>query len=409
MLLPARIKSYSKVVIAQEGKELRISPEVEVGSDPVTYPVTYQWKRIYSRVKRKPVEGATDGTLVFSGKDVTTVLNHAKFWLELTSAGRTVRTGVIEVLVAPLMAVESHPKSQNFTAGEKVTLVAGFTGDPFIQWQRNGIDMPEATGPRHEFLATAADNNAIFTAEAKYPVLVDHKQAFRVLNYLRFLASALAFLPMDLQPAYRLFIFHQVLAQRPSVTSRGAKLTMNVGPEITIPLKSTSTQVGSKATFNFGVIGNVRYRWFRIFKGVRYILYGETNPTFTTPDTTSVDDGTLYEAEATDENGLSVTSSAMLTVYDKPSAILNPIPWITDPQDVEVIEGEAASIGVEVYLGDGPFYYRLYAVVFKDDFTLDDEYALNKDHFYFPWDRSNVSYRLVGGSTNPKYTIEDAK
>ncbi|GCE11977.1 sugar-binding protein [Tengunoibacter tsumagoiensis] len=66
-------------------------------------------------------------------------------------------------------SILTQPQSQTVSAGQVVTLSVQAGGTPpfTYQWQRNGIDIPNAVGPQYTFSSTSADNGAQFTVTVK--------------------------------------------------------------------------------------------------------------------------------------------------------------------------------------------------------------------------------------------------
>ena len=103
-----------------------------------------------------------------------------------------------------------------------------------------------------------------------------------------------------------------------SVPSNAATLTVDVPPSITAQPASQTVTAGQTATFSVIATGTapLTYQWQR---GSTPIL-GATSPTYTTPATTSADNGSTFQVVVTDAAGNTPSAPATLTVNPAPVA-----------------------------------------------------------------------------------------
>ena len=119
-------------------------------------------------------------------------------------------------------------------------------------------------------------------------------------------------------------------------------------PVITRQPRNRTVQEGQTATFSVTATGNppLTYQWLE--GGV--VIDGATQSRYTTPPTTSADNGTLYSVIVTNPNGSVTSNQAKLTVLFAPV--------ITDqPDDVSVRAGQSATFRVTA-IGTAPLTYQ---------------------------------------------------
>lgn len=127
-----------------------------------TAPLSYQWRR-----GAFDVVGATGATYSFTpgladtGSTFSVVVTNAAGSVTSVQATLTVNAAPAEP-VAP--SIEAHPASVTAGVGQTVTFtVVAFGTTPLgYQWRRNGVDIPDATGPSYQRAALAEDNDAAF-------------------------------------------------------------------------------------------------------------------------------------------------------------------------------------------------------------------------------------------------------
>lgn len=120
-------------------------------------------------------------------------------------------------------------------------------------------------------------------------------------------------------------------------------------PAITTQPAAQTAFIGEAATFTVTASGTPTptYQWL---KGGSAIS-GATGTSYTTPATAPADDGSLFTVTISNSAGSVTSSSAKLTVAVKPAAIA------TQPADVSVTEGSAATFSV-IATGTAPIAYQ---------------------------------------------------
>ena len=167
--------------------------------------------------------------------------------------------------------ITAQPASQTVAEGATATftVTASGTAPLSYQWQRNGSPISGATSASYSTPTTSADNGASFL------VVVSNSSG--------------------------------------SVQSSSATLTVTSGaPNITgQPLDQTVT-LGATATFSVTASGNapLSYQWQRNGSPIS----GATGTSYTTPATTSSDNGALYAVVVSNPLGSATSRSAVLTV-----------------------------------------------------------------------------------------------
>ena len=145
------------------------------------------------------------------------------------------------------------------------------TGSPPLQyqWRKNGANIPGATNSSYTTPATVAtDNGSLFS------VVVSNGGG--------------------------------------SVTSRNAKLTVNIPPSITTQPANKTVRAGQTAKFTVTATGTtpLSYQWKK--NGVN--ITGATQASYTTPPTTLADNGSLFAVVVSNVAGSVTSNNAILTV-----------------------------------------------------------------------------------------------
>jgi hypothetical protein len=213
--------------------------------------------------------------------------------------------------VAP--AITTQPTSQTVTTGQTATFTALANGTAPLsyQWQKNGSNISGATAASYTTPATtAADNGSIFD------FLVSNSQG--------------------------------------SVTSSAATLTVNtaaVAPTIT--RQPTSQTVTAAQTATFTVVANgtapLTYQWQKNGSSIS----GATAASYTTPATTSTDNGSAFAVVVTNSAGTVTSSTATLAV--NAAAVAPAI--TTQPTSQTVTAGQTATFTVAAN-GTAPLSYQ---------------------------------------------------
>jgi beta-galactosidase len=210
-------------------------------------------------------------------------------------------------------AIMTQPTSQTVTAGQTATftVVANGTAPLTYQWQKNGSNIGGATAPSYTTPATTtADNGSTFS------VVVTNSKG--------------------------------------TVASSAATLTVNtaaVPPTITTQPTSQTVTAGQTATFTVVANGTapLSYQWQKNGSNIG----GATAPSYTTPATTTADNGSTFSVVVTNSKGSVTSNAATLTV--NAAAVAPTI--VTQPLGLTVTVGQTATFLV-VASGTAPLSYQ---------------------------------------------------
>ena len=171
-------------------------------------------------------------------------------------------------------SITTQPVSQSVVAGQTATfsVVAASSGTLAYQWKKNGTTITGATSSSYTTSATSSADNG-----AKFSVVVANGAD--------------------------------------TVTSNDATLTVSataVAPAITKPPENQSVTAGQTASFSVSASGTspFGYQWKK--NGTN--ISGATASTYTTPATSSADNGALYSVVVFNGAGTVTSSNATLTV-----------------------------------------------------------------------------------------------
>jgi hypothetical protein len=235
-----------------------------------TAPLTYQWSR-----NGASISGATLAS--YSTPATTLADNDAQFYVVVSdpAGNMTSRTAVLTVTPAAVApSITSEPASRSVTVGQTASfsVVASGTAPLTYQWSRNGASISGATLASYSTPATTlADNGAQF-----YVVVSD--------------------------PAG-------------NMTSRTAVLTVTpapVAPSITSEPVNQTVTVGQSAAFSVTATGTapLTYQWLKSGQPIA----GATSSTYTTPATTTSDNGSQFSVTVSNSAGSVTSNAATLTV-----------------------------------------------------------------------------------------------
>ena len=123
----------------------------------------------------------------------------------------------------------------------------------------------------------------------------------------------------------------------------------NVAPTITTQPSNQTVTSGQTATFSLAATGTPAptYQWRK--NGAN--ISGATSASYTTPATTTADNGAQFSCVVSNAAGNVTSNNATLTVNVAPPTIT------TQPVSVTVIEGQTATFSL-VVAGTGPFTYQ---------------------------------------------------
>jgi hypothetical protein len=274
-----------------------------------TAPLTYQWKK-----SGTAISGAVASS--YTTPATTSSDNGSQFTVTVTnSAGNVTSNAATLTVTASAVAptITTQPVSKTVTAGQTATfsVVATGTAPLTYQWKKNGTAISGATSSSYTTPATTtADSGSQFT------VVVTNAAG--------------------------------------SATSNAATLTVNaapVAPSITTQPVSVTVTAGQTATFSVVATGTapLTYQW----KKSGTVISGATASSYTTPATTSSDNGSQFTVVVTNAAGSATSNAATLTVNVVPVA-----PSITtQPANKTVTVGQTATFSV-VATGTAPLTYQ---------------------------------------------------
>ena len=213
--------------------------------------------------------------------------------------------------VAP--TISAQPASQTVTAGQTATfsVTASGTSPLSYQWQKNSTNIAGATAANYTTPATTSSDNG-----AKFDVVVSNSAG--------------------------------------SITSAIATLTVNaaaVAPTITAQPANQTVTVGQTATFNVTATGTapLSYQWQKNSTNIM----GAAAASYTTPATTSADNGAKFDVVVSNAAGNKTSAMATLTVNAAAVA-----PTITaQPANQTVTVGQTATFSVTA-TGTAPLSYQ---------------------------------------------------
>ena len=174
-----------------------------------------------------------------------------------------------------LPAISSQPASVTVTVGSTATFSVTATSDTALsyQWRKNGSNISGATSASYTTPATtSADNGALYSV-----VVTNAKGSVTSANATLTVKSSDATLPV--------------------ITSQPASVTVNAGSPATFSVTATSSSAMS-------------YQWRKNGSSIS----GATSASYTTPATTSADNGALFSVVVTNANGSTTSANATLTV-----------------------------------------------------------------------------------------------
>jgi len=272
-----------------------------------TAPLSYQWQKNGVNVAgataasyTTPVTATSD-----SGSTFDVVVSNTAGTVTSAAATLTVNAAA----VAP--TITTQPTNQTVTAGQTATftVVAAGTAALSYQWQKNGANVAGATSASYTTPVTATS---------------DSGSTFRVVvsNTVGTVSSAAATLTVTVAP---------------------------VAPTITTPPANQTVSVGQPATFTVLAAGTapLSYQWQKNGANVA----GATAASYTTPVTTTSDNGSTYDVVVSNTAGTVTSAVATLTVNAVAPTIT------TAPVNQTVTAGQSATFTV-VAAGTAPLSYQ---------------------------------------------------
>ncbi|PWT86379.1 MAG: hypothetical protein C5B58_01480, partial [Acidobacteria bacterium] len=235
-----------------------------------TAPLSYQWQKNGAAISTATAASYTTPATTSTDNGATFVVVVSNSKGSVTSAAATLTVNA--AMVAPSIATQ--PTSQTVTSGQTATFAVVATGTAPLsyQWQKNGAAITGATGASYTTPATTtSDSGATFKAIATNSA--------------------------------------------GSATSAAAMLTVNaamVAPSITTQPTSQTVTSGQTATFAVVATGTapLSYQWQKNGTAIS----GATSSSYTTPATTSSDNGSTFQVVVSNSLGAATSNSATLTV-----------------------------------------------------------------------------------------------
>jgi hypothetical protein len=232
--------------------------------------LTYQWRKMSQYGYYQDISGATGPTLTLNDINIS---NAGDYFVYISNGGGGVTSSEASLTLRMPLAITSQPDSRTADQGDYVQFYVNATGDELsYQWQKNGIDIPDANGPWLEFY------EAQITDAGDYTVVVSDSSG--------------------------------------SLTSRVAGLSVIPQVEIINQPTSVSANVGESASFSVTATGdNLTYQWAK--EGVN--IPGATAETLDLSEIKSSDEGdyTVIVSNGQDDE---TSNPARLTVIG-PAAI----------------------------------------------------------------------------------------
>ena len=251
-----------------------------------TAPLTYQWQK-----GSAAINGATSASYTTSatatsdsGSTFNVVVSNSAGEIASNAAALTVNAAP----VAP--SITQQPSHQTVTAGQTATfsVTAAGTAPLAYQWQKGTTAITGATLASYTTPATATSDSG-----STFSVVVSNSAG--------------------------------------TITSNAASLTVNaapVAPSITQQPSNQTVTAGQTATFSVTAAGTapLAYQWQ---KGTTAIT-GATSASYTTPVTTTSDNGTQFSVVVSNSLGNATSNAATLTVNPAPAATTDVLTYHND-------------------------------------------------------------------------------
>ena len=268
-----------------------------------TAPLQYQWQQ-----GTTPISGATAAS--YTTPVTTSASNGATFAVVVSNASGHVTSNSATLTVTPLPVapqITTQPANQTVNVGQAATFSVTATGTAPLtyQWLQNGTAIGGATAASYTTPATTSGNNG-----ALFSVSVSNVAG--------------------------------------KATSAAATLTVNIPPQITTQPANQTIKVGQSASFGVTASGTapLQYQWLQNGTAIG----GATAASYTTPATTSANNGALFSVTVTNVAGKATSATATLTVNTPPQIT-------TQPANQTVTAGQTATFSV-VATGTAPLTYQ---------------------------------------------------
>ena len=263
-----------------------------------TQPFNYQWQK-----NGAAISGATSTS--YTTPATTTADNGSTFQVAISNTGGTTSSvpATLNVNADPVApGIVTQPSNQSVLAGQTATFSVAASGTQPLtyQWQKNGAAISGAVSANYTTPATtSADNGSTFV------VVVTNSAG--------------------------------------TISSSPATLTVNpdpVAPSITSQPASRSVTAGQTATFTVAASGTapLSYQWQKNGAAIS----GATATSYTTPATTTNDNGSTFLVIVTNSVGSAMSTTATLTVTP---ATVAPS-FTAQPVSATVTAGQTATFSV---------------------------------------------------------------
>ena len=268
-----------------------------------TAPLSYQWQK-----NGVAIGGATSSAYTTPATIISD--NGAQFVVTVSNSVGTAisNAAVLTVTPAPVApSITTQPSNRSVTAGQTASFSVTATGTSPLsyQWQKNGVAISGATASAYTTPATTVSDDG-----AQFAVTVTNSVG--------------------------------------TVTSNTAALTVNTLPSITTQPVSQVVTAGQTASFSVTAAGTapLGYQWRK--NGAN--ISGATASTYTTPATTSSDNGAQFSVVISNVAGTVTSSAASLTVNTPPLISVQ-------PTNQNVVIGQTATFSVTA-TGTAPLSYQ---------------------------------------------------
>jgi Immunoglobulin domain/Immunoglobulin I-set domain len=274
-----------------------------------TAPLTYQWQKNGS-----PIAGATSSSYTTPATTPADSGSQFKVVVANPAGSSTSNPATLTVTAsATAPSITTQPANQSVTAGQTAafSVVATGTAPLSYQWQKNGASISGATSSTYTTPSTSTSDNG-----SQFKVVVTNSAG--------------------------------------SVPSNAATLTVTaapVAPSITTQPENQTVTAGQTASFSVVASGTapLSYQWQKNGSAIS----GATSSTYTTPATSTSDNGSQFKVVVTNSVGSTPSNAATLTVTAAPVA-----PSITtQPANQTVTAGQTASFSVSAS-GTSPLSYQ---------------------------------------------------
>jgi RHS repeat-associated protein len=251
---------------------------------------TYQWKQKVPGGSFTSISGATSASYT---TPATTLANSGtQYECVVTNSIGNVTSNVATLTVNVTPSITTQPSNATVTAPATATFTVAASGTPTptYQWQQ------EASGAG-SYTAISGATSASYTTPATTAANDGTKYECVATN------------------------------SAGSATSNAATLTVKYTPIITTQPSNTAVTVGTTATFSVVAVSDPAptYQWNQKVPGGSFTsISGATSASYTTPATTTSNDGTQYECVVTNSIGNVTSNAATLNVNVPPTITTQP-------------------------------------------------------------------------------------